>query len=116
MRLVRGELTAEGQIAWKGHGHAGLRFTQEIDVEAWVRRAGHPGQQRVDEAVAALRHKAGTVPSRPSDGPTLAEISGELSAICERLASLPSMTVELGEELVRLDALARMLEQFAAPR
>jgi len=111
VRLLRGELSADGKVACTAHGHAGIRFADEIDVGAWVRRLGHPGQQRVDEAVAALRRDRPLPDPEPS--PSLGAIGAELDAICERLAGSPAMTVEFAEELVKLDALARALQQFA---
>jgi allophanate hydrolase subunit 1 len=45
--------------------------------------------------------------------PSLARISAELQAICECLAGSPTMTVEFGEELVKLDTLAQTLQQLA---
>jgi hypothetical protein len=114
VRLVRGDLTAEGEIAWTAAGQAGIRFAAEIDVPAWVRRVGHPGQQRVDRTIAALRrHEVAGEANRPAL-PSIAWVSAELDAICERLAGSPEMTVELGEELVRLDSIARTLHQLAS--
>jgi hypothetical protein len=115
VRLVRGDLSAEGQIAWQLHHQAGLHFSLEIDVEQWVKRIGHTGQQRVDRTVAMLR-----LGQRPLANATmeprlsLAEISGELDAICERLADAPTMSVELAEQLLRLNVVARNLQQISA--
>lgn len=114
VRLVRGELAADGEIAWTTEVQAGIRFAAPIDVAAWVRRIGHAGQQQVDRAVAALRRdKAPPERSRASQLPSLAWVSAELEAICERMAATPDMSVELGEELVRLDSLARLIQQLA---
>ena len=111
VRLLRGELSAEGEVAWTAHGHAGIRFAGQIDVGAWVKRLGHPGQQRVDEAVAALRRDR-PLPD-PEPAPSLGSIGAGLDAICERIAGSSAMTVELAEELVKLDALARAVQQLA---
>jgi hypothetical protein len=111
VRLVRGSLAVAGNVAWQSEGHAGLRFYREIDVAAWVKRVGHPGQRKVDQAVDSLRH--GQRLAAAPDTPTLVRISAELDGICERIAASPSTTVEVGEELVRLDALARALQQIA---
>lgn len=111
VRLVRGSLSVAGEVAWHAAGHAGLRFTSEIDVPAWVRRIGHHGQRQVDEAVDALRHRQ--PPGGHVDAPSLGRISDELDGICGRLSASPSMTIEIGEELVKLDALARALQQIA---
>ena len=110
--LVRGELNAEGAIAWQRDGQAGIRFAGEIDVASWVRKAGHTGQQRVDNAIAALRrHEA--VPDTQSQKPSLELISLELQVICDRLAGSPTITVEFGEELVKLDTITQTLRQLA---
>jgi hypothetical protein len=115
VRLLRGELSADGEIAWQSRGQAGLRFDSDIDVDQWVRRVGHPGQQRVDVVAAAYRcQEMPPAKEDPGEPPSLATISSELDAICERIAASPAMTVEIGEELVRLDALARCLLQLAA--
>jgi len=112
VRLVRGELSAEGNIAWRRESQAGIRFAGEIDVASWVKRVGHTGQQRVDNAIAALRrHEA--VPDFESQKPSLERISLELQVICDRLAGSPTMTAEFGEELVQLDTLTQSLRQLA---
>jgi len=114
VRLLRGDLSADGEMVWHAEGQAGLRFLGEIDVERWVRRVGHPGQQRVDNAVAALRtDKLVPLGGRAAQQPSLVQISAELEAICERLADSPGMTTHVAEELLRLDALARQLHQLS---
>lgn len=112
VRLVRGELSVEGNIAWRREGQAGIRFTGEIDVASWVRKVGHPGQQRVDNAMAALRRNE-AVADFESQKPSLERISQELEVICDRLAGSPTITVEFGDELVKLDTLAQTLRQLA---
>jgi hypothetical protein len=113
VRLVRGELGADGNIAWQRDGQAGIRFVGEIDVTSWVKKVGHIDQQRVDKAIAALRRHEG-VPDFEARAPSLERISQELQAICDRLASSSTMMVEFGEELVKLDTLAQTLRQLAA--
>ena len=114
VRVIRGELSAEGDIAWQGQGLAGLRFVSEIDVERWVKRVGHRGQQRVDEAMAALRahqdHRRG---ANGALQPSIAEISIELDRICERLADAPPTGLAIAEELPNLNRLARQLQQLS---
>ena len=119
VRLLRGELLADGEIAWADAGHAGIRFTGQIDVSAWVKRIGHAGQQRVDSALAALRRReAPHLAAVAAPLPSLAWISAELEAICERMAASSDLMVEFGEELVRLDSLSRAILQHSrgAPR
>jgi len=112
IRLVRGELAAEGQIAWQGGGQAGLRFLGVIDVSQWVRRVGNPAQRRVDDDLAALRRRSAPPVPAPEHF-SMALISNEIREICDRLAASPAMTVEVGEELVKLEALAQALESLA---
>lgn len=114
IRLVRGRLGVDGQVAWSAAGHAGLRFDREIDVASWVKRTDHLGQQRVDELLAAVRRRE--APAAGAFEPSLAWVSAELNAVCERLATSAGLTVELGEELMRLDALATIIAQVAARR
>jgi hypothetical protein len=91
-----------------------LRFAGEIDVGEWVKRVGHQDQQRVDEALAALRRNQPPPAGARAEALSLGRLSTELDGICERLAASPAMTVELGEELLKLDALARALQQLAS--
>jgi hypothetical protein len=114
VRLVRGELSVEGQIAWHRDGQAGLRFAGEIDVSAWVKRVGHSGQQRVDAAIAALRRDGQPPPNANGSTRSLARLSAELHAICERLSVSSLVMVEFGEELVKLDTLAQTLGELSA--
>ena len=114
VRVLRGELSAEGEMAWQEQGLAGLRFASEIDVENWVRRVGHRGQQRVDEAVAALRaHQRHPLSATRAMKLSMAEISIELDRICERLGDMPPTSLAVAEELPKLNRLARQLQQLS---
>jgi hypothetical protein len=116
--MVRGELRARAELAWSRGGIAGIKFTDPIDVESWVRRVGHSGQQRVDRVVAALR-RPGSLPADSQTGgrlESLRSISTALDEVCESLAATGSMSVELGEELVKLDAIAQALRRVATGR
>ena len=114
VRLVRGGLVAPGRLAWQGERHAGLNFDEEIDVESWVRRTGHSGQQRVDKIVAAIRSAepvdAGDQVPRPG---SLTALSAALDEQCERFASSDSFPLEPGEDLIRLDVIAQSLREIA---
>jgi hypothetical protein len=117
VRLVRGMLQASGTLAWEAQGHAGVSFEEPIDVEAWVRRTGHPGQQRVDSLVAVIRRGEPVQNCReePRADP-LMDISRSLDELCERLASRSEFPPELGEDLLKLDVIAQSLRDLARRR
>lgn len=114
-RLVRGQLAATGELAWYGVGQGGINFDEPIDVDAWVRKVGHVGQERVDQVVAAIRDTR-EVPKdwQSAEGlTTLRQISAALDGVCERLSFTPGMSIELGEKLVMLDTIAQALRRMA---
>lgn len=119
VRLLRACLKVNGEIVWLEKTHCGIRFENAINVIDWVQRAGHSEQQRVDGIVAAIRN-SNPVPRELQQsldtGQSLAMISQTLDQICERLARTPNMSVELGEELLRLDATAQSLRKIATGR
>lgn len=115
VRLLRGRLSATGKLAWEATGQAGVTFGHEIKVDDWVQRMDHTGQQRVDGVIAALKGAA-PVPKGFQAAPdveSLASISAALDEICERVAAMPNMSIELGEELLKLDAIAHSLRRTA---
>ena len=114
--IVRGELSARGTLAWVDAGHAGISFTGEIDVAAWVKRVGHGGQQRVDGLVAALRSSAPPPNDvqRAAAADSLPQLSAALDKLCEEMAASASMSVELGEQLLKLDWIANALRTIAS--
>ena len=113
--LTRGQLRAAGELTWDGAGQAGISFHQPIQVETWVKKTGHAGQQHVDRVVSAIRN-TGQAPSLwhdPVKPSSLPELSAELDRICERLASMPETSIEFGETLVELDTVAQALRALA---
>ena len=119
VRLFRGPLKADGEIVWQEKINCGIRFDHAINVIDWVQRPGHSAQQRVDGIVAAIRN-SDPVPrelqQRREADESLAAISQALDQICERLARTPDMSIELGEELLRLDAICQSLRKIATGR
>lgn len=113
VRLLRGSLAAEGMLAWQGSRQAGINFDGQIDVDAWIRRTDHSGQQRIDGIVAALRRRE-PVDERDhaSDSSSLEALSTALDEICGRFASSDQFPVELGEELMKLDIVAQSLRDL----
>jgi hypothetical protein len=112
--LVRGSLRASGHVAWREKGQAGIAFEAAVKTSLWIAKAGHAGQQRVDDVVAAIRHSE----PLPQDAPLLPEqalvdLSTTLDDICDRLLMIGAISEPLGEELVRLDAVAQSLRLLA---
>jgi hypothetical protein len=112
--LRRGSLRVAGVIAWRDRTHCGIRFQSPIDVEQWVKRIGTKEQQKIDSAIADIRGGAAG-PGAPlfssrSKQDLLASASAELLQISERIAAMPGMSIELAEELMKLDALAHSLK------
>jgi hypothetical protein len=106
-------LSAKGHVAWQDADHVGISFDKQIDVGEWVRRIEHPGQQKVDSVVAALKRDEAPPEVTDATLPSLIAISSELDQICARLAGGSEMTIELAEDLLKLDALAQTLRQVA---
>lgn len=116
--LRRGSLCVSGQIAWIAGQHCGIRFSKPITLAEWVDRAGPVGQQRIDAAVADFRRSssAGSAAEYPSikrNRGELEEFSVGLLQACERIAELPLMSVELAEELLKIEATAHALRDVA---
>jgi len=112
--LVRGSLSARGHVAWREEGQAGISFDEAVNTSLWVARAGHAGQRRVDEVVAAIRRSDPLPPnSQPKQVQSLTELSVTLDEICQRLATIGEISGPLGEELIRLDVLADSLRRLS---
>jgi hypothetical protein len=117
VRLQRGSLTANGDIAWQRGNHAGIRFDDALSVAEWVSPTGHSGQRRVDMVVAAVRNEvaADEEPQSSNVGDQLVTpelLSRELQQICQLITDLP-MSVELAEAVSRIDAVASELLNLA---
>lgn len=114
IRLRRGELHVRGRVAWLRDGYCGLQFDSAINVQQWLKRIGHQGQDRVDRIVASLRAGAThlAVDQAPPQDP--AQIAASLLEIAERLAAMDGLSVEAGEEILKIDILARIIESWAA--
>jgi len=112
IELRRGSLAATGAIAWHVSGQCGVRFDADIDVAGWTRRIGHSGQQAVDDMVARVQRPAApgaAAPPPAARADSLASISADLAATCERLAARPDVVTACAEELLELDAIAQRL-------
>jgi hypothetical protein len=117
----RGSLSTIGSIAWVSGQHCGIHFQERINVDEWVDRAGPVGQQRIDAAIGAYRNgaEARFTVGEPVDGngrERLVQTSADLFEICERIAKLPGMSVELAEELLKIEAAAQSLQVIGSSR
>ena len=113
VRLRRGDLHVRAKVAWRHDGYCGLRFESTIEVATWLKRLGHHGQDRVDQIVAALR--TGTVPKAADPAPLEdpAEIAAALLEIADRLAGMDGLSLEAGEEILKIDTLARVMQGWS---
>ena len=111
-QLRRGSLCVPGEIAWQNGKFCGLRFDHAILVQEWVKRGGSEAQMRVDATIAQFRGgMAGASLRAPVNRDTAVQnFASELLQICERVATLPNMTVSLAEEVMKIEALARSME------
>ena len=112
--LRRGGLAVRAQVAWRHKHHVGVRFESEIDPGAWLKKIGHQGQQSVDGVVAAI--KSGLDPAQcimPAQAASVAEQCGVIEQSLERLASRPEISLEVAEELLRIDAAVQNLRGTA---
>lgn len=113
--LERGMLAARAEIVWQSGDFRGIRFEEPINVEAWVKRAGHAGQERVDQAIRALREGAPLAASdQPMEQLSLQDLSDELIRVCERMAASPALTVEMGEDVLKVESIALSLKRFSS--
>jgi hypothetical protein len=114
VRLKRGALSAVGLITWSNAFRAGLRFDSKLNVKLWTKPVGHKGQCEVDQVVASYRAgKLSQNTPTTQEPPSLQLISSMLDQICERMAGLPAVAVDAGEELLRLDVVAQHLRRAA---
>lgn len=100
---------------WEAGETRGMRFDAAIDVGEWVKRSGHAGQRRVDRALEAMR-LGGSIPAQVDENPrrTLKDLGEELREVCEQIATLPDISVELGERLLKIETIAVELIRFDA--
>jgi hypothetical protein len=117
VRLLRGSLSARGVLAWEANGQGGINFDSPVEVRVWVQRVAHAGQQRVDTVLEAIRRSnvLGDLKEVPAPT-TLRKISAALDEVCERLSGTANMSLELAEDLLRLDAIAQSLRDVATSR
>jgi hypothetical protein len=117
VRLIRGQLEACGEVAWEDGDYRGLRFSSPVDVQAWVKKVGHNGQREVDQKLALLRQPGqrnpiALVADDRSGADTPHRVSVDLDSLCEELAACPRMSVEFGEQLIRIDTIAQRLRKI----
>jgi hypothetical protein len=111
VKLHRASLVVAGTVIWQTGNVRGIRFDTEIDVGQWANRVGHARQQGVDRAVQAL--KAGRRIGEQAQRRSIHDLGEELQQICERMASKPNLSIEEGESLVRIEAIAVELVRIA---
>jgi len=114
VRLRRGALSAVGEISWQRKTQSGIKFDGDVDTSSWVQAVAH-SQKRVhatpdpQKASGATRRKV----QEPARVESLSLISAALDQICERLAGTPVMSVDCGDELLKLQKVAQSLRRLA---
>lgn len=111
VRLMRGSLCAAGDVAWQSDRHCGIRFNRSVNVNEWVKRAGPIGQQRIDSLVAeyrdgGIRSSHLALLSDNDEWDILDHAGSDLLRTCERIVALPGLSIELAEELLKIEAAA----------
>jgi hypothetical protein len=114
IRLRRGDLHVRARVAWRRDGYCGLQFDSTIEVPAWIKRIGHQGQDRVDQIMASLRTGAAPKTSEPVPIQGPAEIAEALLEIADRLAAMDGLSLEAGQEILKIDTLARVMQAWSA--
>lgn len=111
VRLMRGSLYAAGEVAWQTDRYCGVRFNRPVDVEEWVKCAGHIGQRRIDSIVAdyldgGIRSSHLAQLPDGDDRDILENVGSDLLRTCERIVAHPKLSIELAEELLKIEAAA----------
>ena len=117
VNLQRGSLAVDAEIAWQSGNFRGARFESAIDVDAWIRRVGHAGQQRVDKAVAALKvglAAAAATLGEPAEAKSVEELCDDLLRVCEHMSASPDLTVEIGEDVLKVESIALSLKKLGS--
>lgn len=117
VRLRRGHLEVGGEVAWRSDRHRGLYFDDDIDVAGWVKGAFRLGQERIDRVVQTFRHSPEAVSDLACSGEmTLQSLSAELGEVCESLAARADLQRGAADDLLRLDAVAQRIREWAGER
>jgi hypothetical protein len=105
VRLERGSLGAGGVIVRELANARGIRFDLPVEVNEWVKRTGNLGQRQVDSAVAAVRSGSTLNGQAEVRRRSVQELLAQLQQVCERTASLPDLSIEVGEGLIQIEAI-----------
>ena len=119
VRLVRGDHSIAGRVAWEAGSRAGLEFAGTVSVKAWMAPPANGEQQRVDTLVAQLR--AGTPPPpEPPRAVVAPAVPAELELVVrlleqlgEALATDDHVLVKHGVQLQKIDIAVQMVNAIA---
>jgi hypothetical protein len=115
VEIRRGSLSAAGEIAWSHDGYCGVRFLSTIDVSKWIQRAGPIGQQRIDAAIANFHRQPprpasfAILPSDLKPSSDLTTLANEILQICDRMASGPTLSIPVAEQILKIEAAAQAI-------
>lgn len=122
LRIVRGQLTASGEVVWRQSNKAGLQFATEIYVPAWMPAGASTKQQEVDRIVQQAKdgRTEPSPPRPPQSGPPpvtheqLVELTEAIDALADELADDEHVIAAHGARLQALDLAAQTLRKLAA--
>ena len=117
VRLVRGELVAEGRVVWAAKGRCGIRFSGSVEPQQWLSPLRNNEQQRVDQIVQLV--KAGAVPLPVADfanrrtlhdSNSPSELAAHLGSACALIAKLEDRLASDPEVIARHTAVLQNLD------
>lgn len=125
--LIRGSLSARGEVMWQSENRCGVRFSSQVSVSDWLKTPAASQQSRVDELVALV--KTGPLPDansrsddlRPTKPRSREKLIDDLAAAISLIRVLDQELGSSHETLVRhagvlqnLDIAVQMLGTIAA--
>ena len=94
VRLQRGNLSADCEIAWCNGGLRGVRFDDPVDVVAWVSRRD----------LTAKKELQGIDPE------SIAQLADELVRVCDRISLLPDIANEVRDKIDEIRSISSSLK------
>lgn len=123
IRLMRGELIAQGVVIWSLTNRCGVLFSSKISIKEWLAAPSKAQQQRVDDMVALVKAGGSSGHGEAiADGPRshaqlvddLAQIVKLMQGLEDELSSSTATLERHGSKLQNIDIAMQMLRAVAA--